>query len=432
MLSIDMDHLPVEVIGNILSHLKAARDIVIASTTCRKWRHAWRSNLQSLSFNYHEWPGYRDLANADLEILITETIFQTVGLQDLYIYMDDTQEFSVASVIAWLMYTRETLRKFHYNVRTSTRFNIIEKCVRHHKLEELVLAYNSISGVEPSYQKFPCLRLLVLSYVSVSALDLGLLLTVCPKIETFMLVSPDISMSDAQATMELSSSSLKHIYLDGVRLDKFTLEAGSLEKLHLKDCTLELFELIGKGSLRVLKIDDVNLLYFDIGESTANLEVVDVSNFTITGPKFCNMISRSAKLTRLKLWGVVFEDQVVDWETMPVCFPHLTHLSLNYDLRDNALCDLRGDDVLRGSLNVSHQFNNVVVLELGWTVINDLFTEWVAVLLARCPNLRRLVIHGVVSEAETHYECQILANFTSTIVRLMRKYMNVEVQFEYE
>uniref|UniRef100_A0A5B7AQL1 F-box domain-containing protein n=1 Tax=Davidia involucrata TaxID=16924 RepID=A0A5B7AQL1_DAVIN len=419
-----MECLPVEVIGNILSCLGAARDVVIASATCRKWREAWRNHLHTLSFNSNDWPVYHDLTASRLEILITQTIFQTTGLQCLLIVMDDVDEFSAAPVIAWLMYTRETLRQLCYNVRTTPNINILEKCGRQ-KLEVLALAHNSITGVEPSYQKFPCLKYLSMSYVSISALDLSLLLTVCPKIEFLALVNLDIAMSDSQTTMELSSSSLKNIYAEAISLDKFMLEADSLETLHLKDCTFEVFELVGKGTLRLLKIDDVSVIHLDIGESTENLEVVDVSNFTIMWAKFHHMISRSSKLRRLRLWGVVFddEDEVVDLETISVCFPLLSHLSLCYDLRDGAL---------QYGFQGPFQLENVVVLELGWTVISDLFSQWVAGLLQRCPNLRKLVIYGVVSEAKTHEECQLLANFTSSIVRLMRKYMHVEVQFEYE
>ncbi|KAA8518586.1 hypothetical protein F0562_016060 [Nyssa sinensis] len=117
------------------------------------------------------------------------------------------------------------------------------------------------------------------------------------------------------------------------------------------------------------------------------------------------MISRSSKLRRLRLWGVVFddEDEVVDLETISACFPLLSHLSLCYDLRDGAL---------QHGLQGPFQLENVVVLELGWTVISDLFSYWVSGLLQRCPNLRKLVIYGVVSEAKTHEECQLLANFT--------------------
>ncbi|KAF8403283.1 hypothetical protein HHK36_011385 [Tetracentron sinense] len=421
---VGMEYLPVEVIGNILSRLGAARDVVIASVTCRKWREACRNHLHNLSFNSNDWPVYRDLTTSRLEILITQTIFQTTALQCLSIFMDNVDEFSAAPVIAWLMYTRETLRRLLYNVRTTPSVNILEKCGRQ-KLEMLVLSHNSITGVEPSYQRFPSLKSLSLSYVSISALDLSLLLTACPKIEVLSLVNPEIAMSDAQATMELSSPTLKNIYVEAISLDKFILEADSLESLHLKDSILELFELIGKGTLKHLKIDNVSVIHLDIGESTENLEVVDVSNFTIMWPKFYQMIPRSSKLRRLRLWGVVFddEDEIVDLETIAVCFPHLTHLSLSYDLRDG---------VLQYGLQGSSRLENVVVLELGWSVISDLFSQWVAGLLERCPNLKKLVIKGVVSEAKSREECRMLANFTSSIVRLMRKYMHVEVWFEYE
>ncbi|GER54221.1 F-box family protein [Striga asiatica] len=419
-----MESLPVEVVGNILSRLGAARDVVIASATCRKWQEAWRNHLHTLTFNSDDWPLYHEFSTSRLEIIITQTIFQTKGLQCLSIIMDDVDEFSAAPVIAWLMYTRETLRQLHYNVRTTPNINMLEKCGRQ-KLEVLALSHNTITGVEPCYQKFPCLKSLSLSYVSISALDLSLLLTACPKIEFLNLISLDIVMSDPQATMDLSSSSLKDIYVEAISLDKFILEADSLEKLHLKDCTLEVFELVGKGMLKYLKIDDVSVIHLDIGDSADNLEIVDVSNFTIMWAKFHHMISRSSKLRKLRLWGVVFddEDEFVDIETISSCFPLLRHLSLSYDLREAALqYGLQGSFVL----------DNVIVLELGWTVISDLFSTWVSGLLEKCPHLSKLVIHGVVSETKTHEECNMLASFTSSIVRLMRKYMHVEVQFEYE
>ncbi|KAI9122070.1 hypothetical protein K1719_006759 [Acacia pycnantha] len=419
-----MEHLPVEVIGNILSHLGSARDVVIASATCKKWREAWRNHLHTLSFNSSDWPIYHELTPRRLEILITQTIFQTKALKCLTIYMDDDDEFSAAPVIAWLMYTKDSLRQLHYNVRTTPNFNIIEKCGRQ-KLETLVLAHNSITGVEPTYQKFPCLKSLSLSFVSISALDLSLLLSVCPRLETLSMVSTEIAMSDAQTSMELNSSSLRHFYVESFGLDKFMLEADLLETLHLKDCTFEVFELVSKGNLKVLRIDDVSVIHLDIGETEENLEIVDVSNFTIMWPKFYHMISKASKLLKLRLWGVVFddEDEVVDIESISVCFPQLTHLSLSYDLRDG---------VPHHGLQGLSLLLNVVVLELGWTTINDLFSVWVAGLLKRCPQLKKLIIYGVLSEVKTHEECQTFAKFTESILQLGRKYMQVMVEFEYE
>ncbi|CAN4118837.1 unnamed protein product [Withania somnifera] len=392
-----MEHLLVEVIGNILSRLGAARDLMIASSTCREWREAWRNHLHMLTFNSNDWPLYHELTRSRLEIIVTQTIFQTNGLHCLSIMMDDVDEFSAAPVIAWLMHTRETLCELHYN-----------------RLEVLALAHNTIAGVEPSYQKFSCLRSLSLSYVSVSALDLSIFLIACPKVEVLSLISLDIVMSDPHASMVLSTNSLKDIYVEAISLDKIILEADSLEKLLLKGCTLE-----------TVKIDDVSVIHLDIGESAENLEIVDVSNFTIMWSKFHHMIAKSSKLRRLRLWAVVFDDddEGIDIETISACFPQLTHLSLGYELREAAI---------QYGLQGSFQLENVVQLELGWTVISDLFSQWVARLLERCSNLRKLVIHGVVSETKTNEECHTLAKFTSFIVRLMRKYPKIDVQFEYD
>lgn len=419
-----MEKLPVEVVGNILSHLGSARDVVIASATCRKWREACRKHLHTLSFNSDDWPLYRDIDNRRLEIIITQTIFQTMGLQCLSIHMDSIHEFIAAPVISWLMYTRETLRTLSYNVRTEPNVNILEKCGRQ-KLEVLDLDNNSITGIEPSYQRFTSLKSLSLRHVSISALDLSLLLAACPKIESLALDALEIVTSDSHSTMELSSPTLKNVYAKKLGVDKIILDADSLESLHLNALNLDLFELIGKGTLKHLKIDDVSVTQLDIGESTEHLEVIDVSNFTIMWPKFYQMISRSSKLRRLRLWGVVFDDEeeVMDSETIAVCFPQLRHLSLSYDLRDG---------LLHYGLQGSSPLENVTILELGWTVLSEHFGHWVFGMIDRCPNLKKLVIHGVLSEAKTREERQMLANFTSSLVCLMRKFTNVDVRFEYE
>ncbi|KMT06798.1 hypothetical protein BVRB_7g159560 [Beta vulgaris subsp. vulgaris] len=419
-----MDDLPVEVIGNILSQLGAARDVVVASATCRKWREAWRNHLHSLSFDSNDWPFYNDVLPRRLEIVITQTIFQTRGLRRLSILMDDVDEFSAAPVIAWLLFTRDSLCELCYNVRTIPNVNILEKCGRH-KLEILALSHNSIVGVEPSYQRFPCLRSLSLSFISISAWDLSSLLNVCPKLEVLKLINPDIAISDAHTTLELSSASLKDVYIDAISTDKVILEADHIEKLYLKDCTFDQFDLVAKGGLRKLKIDDVSVLHLDIGENTENLEVVDISNFTIAWPKFYNMISRSPRLRKLRLWGVVFddEDEEVDFETLALCFPRLSHLSLSYDLIE---C------VLHYGLQGSSCFENVVVLELGWTIMCDFFIDWLSGFLERCPLLKKMIIYGLVSGAKTHDECKALARFTSSIVQLMRIHSHVEVSFEFE
>jgi hypothetical protein len=188
-----MENLPVEVIGNILSHLDVARDVMVASAVCRKWWDACKRHLHLLSFNSDDFA--RDMTTRQLEIVITQTIFQTMGLQCLSIHIDNNHEFSAAPVITWLMYTRETLRRLSYNVRTLPNVNILEKCGRQ-KLEVLDLDHNTITGVEPSYQRFTCLKSLSLKHVSISALDLSLLVASCPKIELLALDVLEIVTSD--------------------------------------------------------------------------------------------------------------------------------------------------------------------------------------------------------------------------------------------
>ncbi|XP_020598550.1 F-box/LRR-repeat protein At1g67190 [Phalaenopsis equestris] len=418
-----MENLPMEVVGNILSHLGNAKEVVIASSTCRKWRESFRKHLHTLCFCSHDCPIYRDLTTRRLEVIITETIFQTVGLQCLSLCMDYVHEFSAAAVIAWLMYTRETLRSLSYNIHTVPTVNILEKCSRQ-KLEVLELDHNPIFGVEPSYQKFNSLRSFTLRHVSVSAFDISLLLASCPKIETLTLVSLEIMTSDSQSSMELSSLTLRSLYAKALNVDKIVLEADNLETLHFYSLNLEVFELNAKGALNNIKLDDVSIVHFDACESIDQLEVIDFSISTISWPKFYQLVFRSSRLRTLRLWGVVFvdEDEIMDLENPTTRCPHLKHLCLSYEIRDG---------LFHNGLHDSLSLENVTTLELGWSVISEHFGQWVFGMVDQCPNLKNLVIHGVLSDPKTREECQMLASFTSSVVSVMRKYMHVDVRFEY-
>ncbi|KAG6682325.1 hypothetical protein I3842_13G134800 [Carya illinoinensis] len=416
-----MEHLPVEVVGNVLSSLGAARDVVKASATCSKWREAYCKHLHTLSFDTSLLPVYHHLPSiSHLEIKITRTIFQTTGLEELY-FLLDAVEFSASTVTCWLMYTRENLRRLSYNVRTTPSVNMLE-IFGGHKLESLVMAHNSISGV---YKRFPCLKSLSLSYVSISVSDLNLLLIACRKIETLELVGLEMATSDEELTLELISPTLKSLYVEEISLEKIILEADSIEHLNLKLCSLLVFEIVGKETLKLFKTDDVTLFQIDTVATAENLENVDIRRFSLRWPEIYEMISRSSKLRRLRLWdmSVFKEDGIVDLETIAVSFPLLTHLSLCYDLRVGEV-----HHGLRGS----SQLVNVTVLELGWTRIDDFSSCWVEGMLRRCPNLNKLVIRGVIPMVKTPRECQMLASFTSSIVELMRKYIHLKAQFYFK
>jgi hypothetical protein len=417
-----MESLPVEVIGNILSHLGAARDVVVASTTCRKWRVAARHHLNTLCFNTADWPVYRELSTEDLEILITQTILQTSCLQHLSIRLGNHNEFSAAPVIAWLMYTRESLRFLTYMMKTKPCVNVLERCGKS-KLERLVLGYTCIPTVDPAVQRFPSLLALTLSRVSVSSADLNALLSACPKLQTFSLIDTDVTLSGSETTLELTSSSLNAFYTEDLTLDTVILEADHLENLFLKDSIIERFELRSRNSLQVLKIENTNIGEMDIGEATELLEVLDVSDFEMLWPQFFQMISRASKLRKLRLWRLKFEgaEEDVDLETIAVSFPRLNRLALSYELADGTISQaLQGSTLLQ----------KVVFLELGSSTINDLFAEWIGGVLERCPSLRKLVIHGILAETKSE-DFHLIGKFTTSIVNLMRKFSNVDIEFNY-
>ena len=138
-----MEHLPTELIGNIISRLGPARDVVIASTTCKQWRHAFCYHLSTFSFNSKDSLSYH--VTSQFEILISQTLLQSTRLQGLSISMDEVGEFLVSVVISWLMCSKETLRNsLFYNVRTTSNVNILVIYERS-KLETLFLAHNSIT-----------------------------------------------------------------------------------------------------------------------------------------------------------------------------------------------------------------------------------------------------------------------------------------------
>ncbi|VFQ74466.1 unnamed protein product [Cuscuta campestris] len=95
------EKLPLEVIGDILSRVRIARDMIRASVTCRRWREAYVKHLHTLSFNDFDDRVYHELPTCDLEVLITTTIFQTPALRKLCIQIDDKHEFSAGSVVGF-------------------------------------------------------------------------------------------------------------------------------------------------------------------------------------------------------------------------------------------------------------------------------------------------------------------------------------------
>ncbi|RAL51702.1 hypothetical protein DM860_010420 [Cuscuta australis] len=427
-----MENIPVEVVGNRLLSLDSARDAVVASATCRKWREPWKNHLLSLAFSSNDWPKFRNLTSSELEVIITRTLFQTTGLCGLSLIMEDDKVLSPAPVIAWLMYTRPTLWELNYSVKTKPKINVLEFCGRE-KLEVLFLGHDVITGVGPTcLGRFLSLRELTLHCASISVLDLSLFLALAPILEFLNLICVDVVMSDPHATLELRNGSLRELYVEELlNLEKVVVEAENLETLHWKHCELDYFELVSKGGLRALTIGGLSTLHLDIGESAENLESVDLINFTFMRSKFLHTIMKSKRLKRLRLRGVVLDEynndiEALDLGTIASCFSRMGELSLSYELKEPSV---------NHELARSFAITPESIMELGWTIIIDSFSEWAGWVLMRGARLKKMVIRGVVSETKSHGECEkTLANFTPFIARLvrMRKSVYIEVRVEYE
>jgi hypothetical protein len=117
-------------------------------------------------------------------------------------------------------------------------------------------------------QSWPSLVSLILCEVTISASDLHSLLLACSKLESFTLQSPN---TFRRSTLTLTSSTLKAFQFDSstTRLvDRITLEAGVLESLDLKDCSLEYF-----GQREFTQIENQGRLLFSVGHWTIHKHV---------------------------------------------------------------------------------------------------------------------------------------------------------------
>ncbi|KAM6592845.1 hypothetical protein CsatA_000548 [Cannabis sativa] len=310
-----------EIVGKIFDQIGEARHVVVASATCKMWRKVWKDYTCALSFNSNM---YRDFHTSIFEVIITQTIFQTRGLKSLSIVMeydhDDHQEYlSSELMVACLMHTHDSLRQLHYSAKTTPNMNFINTLCSAQKLEDLVLSFVFIFGFNPSHHKFHNLKSLSLNYVTISPLNLSLiLLTACPKLETLVLVSLHI---DKKTELDLSNPSLKNFFVEDINMAKFIIsKVDCLENLHIKNCAIEFFKLVCKGALKTLEIDSSDLININIIGNTNNFESVDVYNSTIMWSSIYSMlIKKSSKIKRIKLCYVDFyeeDDEDIDMENL--------------------------------------------------------------------------------------------------------------------
>ncbi|CAM6028704.1 unnamed protein product [Sphagnum balticum] len=349
-----MEGLPVELIGNILSHVVNVKDVVRVSMTCRKWRLALRY-LHTLQQDYLDAP----LSNRtqQLEFLLTDTILQSWSLQNLHVCHET--RFSATAVIAWLSHAGDSLRHLTYEVPTTTL-----------------------------------------------------------KLESFFLTNSGVTSTDPHWTLNLTSSSLKSLDLDNMSLDSVILEANLLETLCLRDSNFSNFKLVKKGAgLSSLEIDYVNINKLNTGSNSDSLDLEEdestASSNDVRVAAVDSILSKpSLKLRKLQLRGIPLDTNPVnlDLETIACLFPRLNHLGLSYRKMDDD--PIHQTTVEHQMLQGSSVLERVRLLELECHEIDDTFLLVTAGALKRCPNLRRVL---VTSDEDSEFTCHFMTAFVKLV-----------------
>jgi hypothetical protein len=375
---------PVEVIGNILSHVANVKDVVRASWTCRKWRVALRHYLHTLhTLQHHEskfLPAFQRSRTEQLEFLLTDTLLQTMRLQSLHIL--HMTKFSATAVIAWLLHTGDSLRHLTYEVPMSTLYvDMLERCGRMRCLESLHLRY----------------------------------------------ATSIVTSTDPQWTLNLTSSSLKSFFLDGMYFDSVKLEANLLKALRLRDSMFTNFKLQKGTRLSSLRIDNIMIVDdLDLGNSTnyfLDLEEMEVRRscvnvWDVIDHVFSNPSSKLRKLELIRrATTVCYPVLPLNVETIARLFPRLDRLHLSDEVLD--ISTTTAGNQLQGPTI----FEKLRFLELHCLRSHEAILLVIDGALKRCPNLIQLVV-------ACHNGSQFALDFMTPFAKLVRQFSHVNISFK--
>ncbi|RAL45673.1 hypothetical protein DM860_009537 [Cuscuta australis] len=296
--------------------------------------------------------------------------------------MIDKHKFSAGSVVAWLLFVRETLLELLYRVRTSrgiTSFNVLDICGRQ-KLETLTLFDYRINEAEPNFQRFPCLTSLSLCRVQISVDELNPLLSAFPKLERLELSKPILRTRDDKVrshdmTLKLHCPTFKSLILNELKQLEFILEDSFIECVDVYHSFFGLFKVSGGKKLRHFKFFKSEAHFLDFEEG-GNLEVLECIACHVLHSNLFPMKIHAPKLKTLRVWG--FSEQpdfgfdieelihdrpfaTVDFDQIAARLPELKHLAV-FCFDDVDFCYTLG-----GLCSLE----NVVLLELGWKYFNN-------------------------------------------------------------
>ncbi|RAL45667.1 hypothetical protein DM860_009531 [Cuscuta australis] len=439
-----VEEFPLEVIGDILSRVRVARDVIKASLTCKKWREAYRKHLHALSLEASHIKAFygRYFRRApDVELSISKMIFESPGLQKLSIRMCADYKFPVSLVVAWLMFVRENLLELFYEDTTSFDVNVLY-IFKMQRLETLSLCDYKIKRVKPNSLRFPYLTSLTLCRVGIPVHDLNRFLHSFPKLERLKLDAPfphypdDMSFSQDKV-LNVLCPTLKMLFLDNLKLFKFILEKSSVEHLQVKRCYFVSLKVFGDNTLRGFKMSCSKVRLLAVKE-TDNVESFEIINSHFTESNWFPMAIRSPNLKNLKtfrFWGFkqpstcpaavegIFPNGsriVLDFKQMAICLPQLSHLAM--------LCE--GVDGLVYRFGGSTSLEKVVVLEMGCDG-SKRFGKWAEKLLKCCPNAKKVIVHWVFPEGRNSDHLKDLSKQSTSMVEMMMKYRHIQWKIAY-
>jgi len=180
--------------------------------------------------------------------------------------------------------------------------------------------------------------------IDVTTLQLQSLVSTCRKLESFSLATSVVTSTDPQWTLNLTSSSLKSFFLDGMYFDSVKLEANLLKALRLRDSMFTNFKLQKGARLSSLRIDNIMIVDdFDLGNSTnyfLDLEEMEVRRscvnvWDVIDHVFSNPSSKLMKLELIRrATTVCYPVLPLNVETIARLFPRLDRLHLSDEVLD--------------------------------------------------------------------------------------------------
>ncbi|KAI5065376.1 hypothetical protein GOP47_0020071 [Adiantum capillus-veneris] len=435
-----MDAFPVELVGQILSCVRRARDVAVASVTCRKWREAATNYIQKLSFDDSDWPkGKTSEAPWSLrDLIIVETVMRTACLKELSIHCDGKKS-EIACALEYLEWHHAYIPRmnafvngFPSLVSLALETVVCELDARHFmliissfpRLKHLSLV--NVYFIEaPSEIELNICTLETLQLDSISA-DVSTMLVVYDhKLGRLSLYISGRHSGHMHWKRGGSSASMQELRLTGMEVAEFKVEEG-LGRLELDGGDIPELEI--KKSLQHLLIDEAQIGQLKLAEKLDSLIELKLFNATDFENVWLSTYSQivckaGSRLCRLTIQGDLYK-ALINVDEVCSAFPYLQELSTNYPnfyVDESTLEPPCFEEMKNLNVNVAMLAENCVA-----------FPKWITGLLQRCPNLRSVVIilhKAFVDEPVENEDFPCMLSFL--MISIFSPYPHLNVTFEF-